>query len=228
MGVGVALQLILALAATKPVEVVATGDRAEIVLGEVADLSRLPPGLRDRAASLAIAAFRPSQTAMMLSARRISLRARALMPALAPWFPDVPGQAVEVRRSIRPPHTKAAAPTCQRVMRPVPVGSSAAERDLEPAPCDNEHPEAPWRYDPALHTARMLRDLHPGETVATVPAFALARVRPGERLFVSSQVGAVHVEREVRAVQPGRTGGQLFVRTADGAVFPAPSPSVPP
>ena len=228
MGVGVALQLALVLGATKPLEITAAGDRAEIVLGEVADLSRLPRALHDRAADLVIASFRPTQTTMALPARRIALRARALMPALAPWFPDAPGQPVEIHRSVRPTETKSTAPACQRLTRFVPSGSPAAARDLEPVACDGEHRETPWRYEPGLRAARMLRDLHPGEIIAAIPAFALARVRPGERLFVSSRLGAVRVEREVRAVQPGHAGGWLFVRSADGAVFPAPTPSVSP
>jgi hypothetical protein len=46
-------------------------------------------------------------------------------------------------------------------------------------------------------------------------------VRAGDVLTASIVVGPVVVEREVRALQAGRAGRSLFVRTADGAVLTA-------
>jgi hypothetical protein len=55
--------------------------------------------------------------------------------------------------------------------------------------------------------------------VAAPPAFAMATIRPGDRVIVSTRIGAVTIEREVTALQAAKLGEPLFVRADDGAVF---------
>lgn len=70
---------------------------ADIVrLSDVANLSALPPALRERAASTPVA--RLDGFGRTLSSRRIAERARAAVPALAAWLPDGADQAIPVER----------------------------------------------------------------------------------------------------------------------------------
>ncbi len=43
----------------------------------------------------------------------------------------------------------------------------------------------------------------------------------GDKLVLQSRAGPVTIERTVTAVQPGRSGGRLFVRDAEGRIFAA-------
>ena len=49
----------------------------------------------------------------------------------------------------------------------------------------------------------------------------LADVREGEPLFLRARAGAIIVERAVSALQAGKEGRRIFVRTSDGAVVAA-------
>ncbi|MBX9813655.1 MAG: hypothetical protein K2X76_03035, partial [Sphingomonas sp.] len=55
--------------------------------------------------------------------------------------------------------------------------------------------------------------------LAPLPARAIKRGAP---LTLRAMAGPIVIEREVRAVQPARAGGRVFVRDADGHVFAAP------
>jgi len=194
-----------------------------VALGDLADLSRLPAALRGRAAALPIARV-PAQGRLVLTSQRLAERARALMPALGPWLAPGTDDAVVVRLAAEAPApaAKSAPPAgCQRVAHPVAAGAIPTVDDLAPATCEAGPAGEAFRYDPAAKAVRATRDLAPGETVAAVPRFAIAGVRPGQRLFLKTRVGPVVVEREVEALQPARPGGQLFVRSLDGAIFPA-------
>lgn len=57
-----------------------------VTLADVADLSSLPPRLRERAERLPVATISTSRT--VLSTRAVSARARAAVPGLTSWLPD--------------------------------------------------------------------------------------------------------------------------------------------
>jgi flagella basal body P-ring formation protein FlgA len=118
----------------------------------------------------------------------------------------------------------ALAPTqgaCMRPVRDIAAGTPLAARDFEHADCPAKAPRAAFSYDARRGAARASRDIAAGEAVAALPAFALADVSPGQKLYVSVRVGPVVVEREVEALQSGRAGGRIFVKGSDGRVFSA-------
>ena len=201
----------------------------EVALGDIADVTRLPPGLRERAAVLPVARLRAGQGHVVLAARRVAERARALMPALGPWLTDPTDLAVTVRRGGPTARGATATAACARLERPVAAGAVPAEQDLTPAACGAEPSlDHTLRYDTRIGMVRAARDLKAGETVISPPAFALAQVTAGQRLHVRAQVGSVTVQRDVEAVRTARAGPRLFVRTADGAVFSARSADLTP
>lgn len=205
--------------------------RSEVAFGDVADVSRLPAALRDRAAALPIVQV-PASGHLVLTSGRLTERARALMPALAPFLPMGTQEKIVVRRAGNAPPPVLAGPTprdaCMRVVQPVAEGSVLTRADLEPVGCEANAQPSAVRYDPEVRALRAERELEAGETLAAAPVFALAGVRAGQRLYVRAQVGPVVVEREVEAVQPGRTSGKVFVRASDGVVFSAPFSDVAP
>lgn len=112
----------------------------------------------------------------------------------------------------------AATLSCLQALAPVPAGGVAVRADFVAVPCPDTPPRV-LRYDPGSRAARAVRDIASGETLADVPAAMLADVRPGEALFLVARVGRATVEREVSAVQAGRRGQRVFVRTGDGRVI---------
>ena len=197
----------------------ATVEGPRVALGDIADVSRLPADLRAHAATLALARLQPGQDRMAISTRMAAERARAQMPALAPWLDTRTDTTIAVRR-----RTGAAAPlqqaACMSLEHPLASGAVATTGDLAPAECNGTVPDA-FRYDAALGVARAARDLKAGETVEAPPAFALAEAPTGQPLYVRVQVGDVTIEREVQAIQPTRANQRIFVKTADGVVFSA-------
>lgn len=151
-----------AVAMDDPLSFVADAEvRSDIVrLVDVADLSGLPPDLRNRAASAPVARLRYGE--QTLSSGDVAARARAAVPALAAWLP-VTDQPIRVRRT-----------------------RAEAEPTLVPA----APPAAP-------------------------------AIQAGDPLTVRIDVGPVTVERDVRALQSGRAGQTVFVRTPEGVVLRA-------
>lgn len=131
-------------------------------LGDVADISALPPRLKERASEVVVASLRDEQ--QTLSSRDLAARARAALPGLTDWLPSSPDHAVQVT------WTRAQAATASPV-------AAVARPPEEPA------------------------------------------VRAGDALTIRIRVGAVTVEREVRALQAGWPGRRLFVRTPEGAAL---------
>ncbi|MDR3508524.1 MAG: hypothetical protein P4L64_11550 [Caulobacteraceae bacterium] len=220
--------LAMALAAPAPVELaalrlrpVATIVGQDLTLGAVADLSPLPASLRGAVAGLALARFRPGQTRMVLSAARLTARAQALAPGLRPWLKTQDGDVTVSRATEAAPSLSSGfAGRCVRVLRPLEPRAVATADDLEAAPCAAKAAGTGLVYDRELGAVRAARRLDPGERLAAPAAFALAEVRPGQRLSIQTRVGPVAVIRTVEALQPAQPGQALFVRAGD-AVFSA-------
>jgi hypothetical protein len=134
-----------AVATTGPVTFVERVEiDSEIVrLADVADLSGLPPVLRERAAATPVARLRFAE--QTLSSRDIVRRARASAPALAAWLPSAADRPIHVRwvRNETPAESPVAAapaaPAVQagdRLTVRVNVGPVTVEREvraLQPA-----------------------------------------------------------------------------------------------
>ncbi len=213
----------MTVAAAAPLDLVssATVTSPVVTLGDVADLSSLPAGLRERAADLPVAAFRPGQTQIEFTSAKLTRRARTLVPALGQWFAAGGDDVIAVRLEgkLQPaavPHAACLEPT-----RALAAGETVSTQDFRSASCGAEPALPSLRYDARSRAARAVRDLSPGDRIATAPASAFAAVKPGETLNVRTQAGPVVVEREVTALQTGWPGKPLFVRAADGAVLKA-------
>lgn len=187
-----------------------------VTLRDVADLSRLPSVLKDRASGLEIARLAPGARRTVTAAAVVD-RARVLMPALAPWLNGGADQPVMLHRAAVEPRSSAPPTNCIRALHAVTAGAIPTGEDVAPSPCTAPQPAA-FRFDPAARTVRAIRDLADGD-VAPAPRFALASVRPGQRLFLKTQAGPVTVDREVEAVQAARAGQSVFVRAAGGEMF---------
>jgi hypothetical protein len=226
MAAGAAILAIGLLAASRPaVHQVEARDipvsQANVELGDVADLSRVPQALRKRARRLVIAVFPRGRRRMALSERRIAERASAEVPALAPWLADGGDRLISVTLADDAPTAAPQAASCLELLHPLAFGAVAAQSDFQPAPCVQLSDGAPLRYDRATRVMRATRDLGKGERLAA-PRGALAEVRPGQKLIVTARVGPVTVERDVVAVQPARSGDAVFVKANDGEIFSAP------
>jgi hypothetical protein len=112
---------------------------------------------------------------------------------------------------------------CLQAIAAIPAGTVPVRGDFVAAPCAGEVARA-LGYEPRIATARAIRDIAAGETIAAVPPSMLPDVRPGETLYLIARVGTATVERAVTAAQPGRRGQALFVRLPDGRIVRARFP----
>jgi hypothetical protein len=113
---------------------------------------------------------------------------------------------------------------CLRALEPIAAGAYPLKEELASEPCGETKPPVALLYEPSSRFVRAVRAIDEGDVVAAVPPAYLADVRPGQKVTLSAHVGSVAIEREVEAVQPGRAGGRLFVRGADGKAFAVPYP----
>jgi hypothetical protein len=200
-----------------------------IGLGQVADLSALPPALRARAAQLTVAEFCAGQTRMRLSFNRTMERARGMMPALQPWVGERAADkivTIHLFKASSPP--KSGSAPCLQSQRFVPAGSVAAADDFTQASCPAGAVRRPFAYHSYSRAFYLARDVTAGEIIGGPPLAELARVLPGQKLYITAKIGNVRVDRVVEAVQPAARSQGLFVRGADGTAFSAPGPEVEP
>ena len=122
------------------------------------------------------------------------------------------------------PETAPAEGACMRVETRLVAGDFAGADDLSAADCGAEAAKPGFRYDPVSRLVRASRDLEPGEIVPAVSSTLLAGVRPGQRIRLSTRIGAVTIDREVEAVRAAPVGRPLFVRAEDGKIFSIPYP----
>jgi hypothetical protein len=196
---------------------------ATITLGDLADLSRLPPALRARAKALPIAEMPQGRASMRLAEPFVVARAGALMPALAPWLGVSDGGLINVRLLREGPVAMASAP-CMTLRTAVARGAVATADALTPGRCDTALIARGFHYDAPTGAALAVRDLKPGEAVTPMAWGVIADAAPGERVYVTTSVGPVRVTRAVETLQPALAGRAVFVRADDGAIFSAPSP----
>lgn len=71
-------------------------------LGDVADLSAVPPLLREKARALVLIDLREDRRRTVVDVAGLASRARALMPVLAPLLRSATGQVVIARHQARP------------------------------------------------------------------------------------------------------------------------------
>jgi hypothetical protein len=113
---------------------------------------------------------------------------------------------------------------CMRVENPLAEGDFAGADDLTTVSCGAEAAKPGFRYDEVSRLVRASRALEPGEVVPAVSPALLAGVRPGQRILLSTRIGAVTVDRQVEAVMAAPAGRPVFVRAEDGKIFAIPYP----
>lgn len=111
--------------------------------------------------------------------------------------------------------------TCLEATRPLQLGMVPSARDFRPVACADAKTVQVLRYDEGIHAFRLLRNLASGDTIEGPSSSFLTEVVPGDKLYLTVQVGPVLVQREVEALQPARLGETLFVRALDGRVMTA-------
>jgi hypothetical protein len=108
--------------------------------------------------------------------------------------------------------------SCLRALSPVAENSIPQSSAFTPAACPQTETNA-FHYDRAYHVTRLSRDLRAGEIVSSFPEYGSGRILPGQTLELVTSEGAVHIERQVEALQEARPGQQLFVKSRDGQVL---------
>jgi flagella basal body P-ring formation protein FlgA len=116
---------------------------------------------------------------------------------------------------------------CLALVNPVAAGAHLSAADAAPAPCMPTSPAAAVAYERQSGSVRAETDLDAGTPLGRIRLPASRGVAAGERLILTSTVGPVRIRREVTALQPGRGGGRLFVRTGDGEILAAPVAEAP-
>ena len=149
----------------------------------------------------------PAETAAALVRRRV--------PGL---IVSVPDHAVRITIGVAP--GKAPVRQCNRAARALAPGTVLRQTDVTPARCGADAVTASLSYRGGYVIVRDA--IGQGEQLGTLPPLDAAGVDAGAELTLRARSGAMVVEREVTAVQPGRSGGQIFVRSADGAIFAVP------
>ena len=193
---------------------------SDVRLADVAETADLPQTLRAEARALTLTTLPRGAVRQVYSVRRLAERARALMPALGPWLADAGDGQVTVVVD-RSPSRDTPQASCLSVVAPLAVGSIPRASDFVPTVC--AHPVAgAFRFRRQDGVAEVTRDLKIGDETRSVPLADLAHILPGQPLYVSAQVGSVRVERAVTAVQPAASSRAVFVRSEEGAGFPAP------
>ena len=110
---------------------------------------------------------------------------------------------------------------CWVAARVIPAGTPLSRRDVDPAPCLADGVAAPLRLDRANGMLVAHETIAAGTPLGAFAAPPAAAVGAGTVLTLRSANGPVTVERTVTTLQPGRSGGRVFVRDAAGSVFAA-------
>jgi hypothetical protein len=113
-------------------------------------------------------------------------------------------------------------PGCFAAVHDLPVGAPVGAGDLAPVACQSGAKRAPLRYDRAGGVPVTETAVAAGAYLGHVAPVAEGRVAKGDTLTLHSSAGPVTIERAVVAMQPGRSGGRVFVRDSEGKVFAAP------
>jgi len=101
----------------------------------------------------------------------------------------------------------------------LPQGVIPHRRDLAWRPCPSHSVrESGFHWDSRARTYRTTRPLSAGEAFGLIPEAETAVVVAGDELILQIQLGAVKIERPVKALQTCKSGPCL-VRADDGETF---------
>ncbi|GAA4044690.1 hypothetical protein [Parerythrobacter jejuensis] len=112
--------------------------------------------------------------------------------------------------------------TCFIARDDVPAGHLIHAEDLSPTDCDGREISIGLGYDHARRGPMAKTYIAAGAFLGPVRGAMPGQITKGKILKFRTIDGPVIVEREVEALQPGRPGHKMFVRTQDGDVIAAP------
>jgi hypothetical protein len=209
-----------AAVATSPGQEIIVAGR-EVRLGDVVGLVGLTPALPASFAPRIVARLPAGAASVTLSGSQLATLVRRSVPGLEVLAPK---SAVTIRRRAEEAAAAAAAPTgiCFALSRPVARGAALMAGDAVATPCREGEPRARLAFDRRDHRVRAAADLAAATYLGRVSLPAGSGVERGDALTLVSTIGSVRVQRKVVAVQPGRSGGKVFVRDEDGQVLTAP------
>jgi hypothetical protein len=108
---------------------------------------------------------------------------------------------------------------CAVAMRPLPQGVIPHRGDLSWRPCPpTSVSESGLHWDSRAGTYRTTRPVSAGEAFGRIPETDTAVVVAGDELILQIQLGAVKIERAVKALQTCKSG-LCLVRADDGEAF---------
>lgn len=186
----------------------------EASLLRVGDLIVERGRLSPEVAQLVVARL-PGRAHYALSAEAAAALVRRRVPGLIVAVPD---HAVRITIARAPGN--APVRQCHRTTHALAPGKVLRQTDVTPARCGADAVTEALSYRGGYVIVR--EAIAQGAQLGTLPPLDAAGVDTGAELTLRAQSGAMVVERDVTAVQPGRSGGQVFVRSADGAIFAAP------
>lgn len=111
--------------------------------------------------------------------------------------------------------------SCFAAARPIAAGAVLTAADLAPAPCKAAG-RPPLRYDRASGHPVALAALSAGTYLGRLAPIGDRLIPAGTPLVLRSRAGVVTIERNVTAMQPGRSGSRMFVRDSSGEIFAVP------
>ena len=194
---------------------VALDRRATIALdGAAVRIGDVVAGVAGPAAAIEIARLPAGRSSMTITRRAVAALVRRALPGVVI---DGDGPAMVVTRRTMP---QTAAARCFVARDAIAAGETIGADRVRLGSCESG--AMPVRYDGGTGATVATRRIAEGEVVG----HALPRVAPaiarGDALTLVARSGAVIVERQVAALQPGLPGGRVFVRAADERPFAAP------
>lgn len=110
---------------------------------------------------------------------------------------------------------------CFEAARMLSAGAPIKAEDVVAVACDSRRAAVALRYDRSARAALPDAAVPAGGYLGRLSVLPSGGVAKGERLTLRSSAGPVVIEREVTALQSGRSGERIFVQDANGAVFAA-------
>lgn len=193
----------------------------EVRLGDVARLTGFAPAGDPALASRIIASVPRGRTQLSMTREALAGLVRRSVPGLGTWLRPGAG-SVTFRAPARRHEAKGASGACAATAQPVAQDAALKTADIVTVPCEAREVGAPVRFDRRASAVRASAHLPAGTRLGRLALPAAPNVDRGDELTLLSRVGPVSVERQVVALQAGRSGGRVFVRDAEGQVVSAP------
>lgn len=110
---------------------------------------------------------------------------------------------------------------CLALSRPLATGAFVTPDAVHEAPCHDERPRAPLRYDRRVGAPIATQELPEGTYLGAIVLKPGTIARPGEPLTLVIRSGPVTIARIVRPLVAVRSGNRALVRTDDGQTISA-------